>query len=59
MDDALLVDQERTAPGDIVETAELLPDPEGRDGVAVEVGEQPEVQVERLRPGDVRPRRVA
>src|SRR5207245_4085116 len=39
--------------------AELRRDPESTYRIAVEVGEQAEVQVECLRPGDVRPRRVA
>ena len=57
--DAVRIDQEGAAPGDVSEAAELLADPERADSVAVEVREQPEVQVERLGPRDVRPRRVA
>ena len=40
-------------------SAELVCDLERAHRVGVPVGEQREVQVERLRPGDVRPRRVA
>ncbi|HEV8105550.1 MAG TPA: hypothetical protein VGP69_17590 [Gaiellaceae bacterium] len=57
--DAAFVDEECAASRDVLEPAELLSDSEGRDGIAVEVGEQPEIQVERLRPRDVRPRGVA
>src|SRR5690242_17417738 len=58
-DDARLVDEERRPSGHVVEAAELEADTEGPHGVAVEVREEPEVQVERLRPGDVRVGRVA
>ena len=54
-----LVDEERARRADVPEAAELEADAEGANDVAVEVGEQPEVQVERLCPGDVCPRRVA
>jgi hypothetical protein len=36
----------------------LAPDAERADGVPVEVGEEGEVEVERLRPRDVAPRRI-
>ena len=58
-DHAVLVDEERAPLRDVVEAAELEADPEPAHRVAVEIGQQPEVQVERLRPGDVRVRRVA
>src|SRR5439155_25879156 len=52
-------DQERRPAGDAFEAAELMGDFEPVDRLPVPVGEQREVQVERLSPGDVRPRRVA
>ena len=54
-----LVDEEGGAARDVMEAAKLESDPEGPHDVTVEIGEQTEVQVERLRPRDVRPGRVA
>src|SRR5262249_54405793 len=54
-----LVDEDRAPRGDVVEAAKREADPECSHRLAVEVREQPEVQVERLRPRDVAPRRVA
>jgi hypothetical protein len=54
--DAGLVDEERRPLGYVAEPAELEGDAERPDRLAVEVREEAEVQVERLRPGDVAPR---
>jgi hypothetical protein len=57
--DAVLPDQERRALRDVAEPSVLEGDAEAVRRVGVPVGEQREVEVERLRPRDVRVRRVA
>ena len=59
-DRTALVDQERRSLGHVAHAAVrrgAMPKP--RDRLGVPVGEEREVEVERLLPGDVRPRRVA
>jgi hypothetical protein len=58
-DDAFAVDQEDRPSRDVPEASELLGDPECTYCVAVEVREETEIEIECLRPGDVRVRRVA
>src|SRR5205809_887995 len=53
------LDEERRTFRDACETAELVRDVEGPHRLAVPVREEREVQVERLRPGDVRPWGIA
>src|ERR671931_360295 len=53
------VDEERRAHRYVLVAAELARDSEAVDRIRVPIGEKREVQVERLDPGDVRPRRVA
>jgi hypothetical protein len=57
--DSVLTDQERRALGDVAEPSVLEGDAEAVRRVGVPVGEQRKVEVERLRPRDVRVRRVA
>ena len=47
-DDAVLVDEERGPPRDVAEATKLEPDPEPAHRLAVEVREEPEVEIERL-----------
>src|ERR687885_752829 len=58
-DRTVLVDKKSRPFRDVSELAKVVSDIEGADGFAVPVREQREVQIERLRPRDVRPRGVA
>src|ERR1051326_625810 len=55
----LLVDEECASSCDVAEAAKLETETAGADDFPVEVGQKTEVQIERLRPRDVRPGRVA
>jgi hypothetical protein len=57
--DPFSVDEECRPQRNVVKSPPLAADAESADGVPVEVGEQGEVQVERLRPSDVAPGGVA
>src|SRR3954464_8493881 len=57
--DAPAADEERRACGDVLQAAEIEGDAESPGRLGVPVGEEREIEVERLHPGDVRPRRVA
>jgi hypothetical protein len=56
--DAVAVDQKRGSFRDVPQPAELEGDVEAVRRVAVPVGEQRKVEIESLRPRDMRPRRV-
>ena len=58
-DRTAVVDQERRAPRDVAQAPELEADVERMHRFRIPVGEERKVEVERLGPGDVRPRRVA